>query len=256
MKRNWAIFLCILLMLMISSCATGYIPSEDYEEEDDMISFEGSFENDDFTIAVSANYEDGIVAKYLVLTVNNRGNVPIIVDLNKSAYVGVMSSQRMIDGETRVINSNLAQPLFTVAPKSFLTRMLFDSSQSGFLGNSGDLNVLNPRVSLCLTIDGKDQFFDIELKKPVKIEQTETKEVIGQVEFSTIKLYPLFIGSNSKAAIKEAKKEAVKKFGEGVKVENIRYEANWNPLSLLLYFDALGQFRNIKGTADVVRITN
>ena len=246
MKRNWAIVLCIFLMLMISSCTTGYILNE--ESEDGEIYFEGKVETEDYTVIVGANYEDGEIARFLALRVLNNGNIPIVVDLNKSAYVGAMSSQRMVDGETRVINANLAQPLFSVAPKSMLTRSLYDTSQIGFYGNTSEYSGLNPRVSLCLTIDGKDQYCDIELSKP-----TSTREKTRTVEFSTFKIYPLFIGSNSKAAVKAAKAEAEKQFGKGVSVENIRYEANWNPLSLLLYFDMLGQFRDIKGTADVVR---
>ena len=247
MRNTGLLAMVLFIVFVLSSCATGFIPSE--EETGAYVQFSGTTETDDYTVTVVGNYEHGMLANHLTLIVRNNGTIPVLVDLNKSAYVGIQSSQRMIDGETRVLYSNLSQPLFTVAPNSSLTRDLYDPNQIGFAGNSSGNESINPRVSVCLTIEGKDQYLDLVLKAP----ERKTGEVIGSVEFSTIKIYPLFIGSTTSAIIRAAKKEAVKKYGEGVHVENIQYEVNWNPLSLLLYFDAFGFVKNISGTADVVR---
>ena len=247
MKRIGLLVMVVCIVLAMSSCATGLIPSE--EDTGETVQFSGTTETDDYTVTVVGDYAHGVLANHLTLIVRNNGTIPIIVDLNKSAYVGIQSSQRMVDGETRVLYSNLSQPLFTVAPNSSLVRDLYDPNQVGFAGNSSGNDSINPRVSVCLTVDGKDQYLDLVLKAP----ERKTGEVIGSVEFSSIKIYPLFIGSTTSAIIRAAKKEAVKQFGEGVHVENIQYEVNWNPLSLLLYFDAFGFVKNISGTADVVR---
>lgn len=156
----------------------------------------------------------------------------------------------MVDGETRVIHSSMSQPLFTVAPNSYMVRYLFNSNQSGFIGNNGDIKELNPRVSMCITVNGEDKYCEIVLDK-----EEDDHEVIGTVDFWSMRIYPLFIpfGSTTDAIIRTAKKAAIKEYGEGVTVENIQYELNWNPLSLLFYCDLLGIVKNIKGTADVVR---
>lgn len=253
MKKSILFLVSLIALVALASCSTtGYLMNE--EDTIPVVTYAGVVEEDDYKVSVEGDYSNGVVARYLTVSIQNKSNAPIILDLNKSAYSGLSGSARMVDGSTTRMNANLSQPLYTVVPKSSMTRNLYDPSENGFsvgVDIEGAENYgLNTHVILCLTIDGKDQYVDVPLRSTIEVVEGEK---IGEVSLSFSKWHFLFLGNTRQAVVDKAKAEAIVKYGEGIRIENIRYNGHWTPASLLLYFSLLGWVEKVEVTADVIK---
>ena len=58
MRNTGLLAMVLFVVFVLSSCATGFIPSE--EETGAYVQFSGTTETDDYTVTVVGNYEHGM----------------------------------------------------------------------------------------------------------------------------------------------------------------------------------------------------
>lgn len=246
MKKSFLIILVVLCFF--TSCATSGMIDSVSEPVNNQIS------NEKFSLSIHADVK-GNNYPYLSLLLNNKTNSVILVNLNNSVISGGAISYRVVSGETRNNMSNLAQVNIPVAPISSSMVSLYnpDTIESGKkIISKGFSFGKGASLTLCLNIDGKDEYITIPLFGNASTDLSN-QDVVGTINFDYTSWHFLFLGDPKESIMEKAQKEAVKRYGEGVRAANIYCESSWNPASLLFDFDMLGWVENIKVIADVIR---
>ncbi|MCK9303603.1 MAG: hypothetical protein M0P35_10495 [Bacteroidales bacterium] len=203
----------------------------------------GTFENDD--IKVTAVASDDEMAQFISIGLNNKTQTPIQVSFDNSTYVDGSKglSTRFVDGDTIKINANLAQTIIPVAPGSLMSKTICSTGPGGvFMFLNGG------KIYLAYSVGGVEKYAEIVLGSV----NEATKNKVGTVSINKTIWHPLFTGNTKDSLHVTLQSEAEKKYGKGVTLSNIQYDAEWSPKSLLLYFSILGYVDNAKASADVL----
>ena len=255
MKRiNIFLFVLMLCLFAFVSCASGMIDKypngHEIEMTESYICLSGVFEDENINVVVSTEGTNS--NSYLNMALLNKTSEILTIDGNKLVYSYGNFSSRLVDGNTRKINSNLSQADLVVAPNSILSVGLYTADDSKITtGIEGTLY-------LSLDNGAGKKTIGIELAQEQAVEQTKKETPEETVKVGTVsdkgKLWHfLFIGGAKTSVCERLLNKAKAKFGEDATIENVDYEISWNVgLSMLLYFDMLGYVQNYSATADVV----
>lgn len=238
-------FLCLSIILIGIICLCSCSTTKTIGSSEVYIPAMGSYEDD--TISIRATTRPLDLAKpssssYIELTVKNKGTSLVSLDLDKSTYNFLtVGSKRLIDGESRVINSNLPQATIPIAPNGMTTRSLFVN----------DGLIYNVASSMYITIntEGKDVGYSIDLTP-----SSQSSKIIGRVSVSGSLMTDIY--SNKDAEIQNAlMKEAQKLYGNNVQIINIHYEMKTGALGAAAAVLSYGLLtsKSYTATADVVR---
>lgn len=240
------------MVLTLVGCKTVTGSMDSYEEvktEQDQRDFEGQAEFNGVTISAVAHKVGGTIAD-IDIEITNKFDKVVIFNVDNSNLVINGTSNRVVVGETKKINSDLQQPTFTIAPNSSLKKTLCNPRSTDYLYGWVFDEQQDLRLSICLNVNGEDAYIDIELStNESKISYKEEK--IGEVQAEFTKWHIFFLGSDEFAAANALLKQARKQYGDDTWIKNIKYEANWSPLSLVLYCDLFGYVRQGNASADV-----
>lgn len=248
----------LCLCVLLASCQTGIIEMGTdgtktvlTEKDLEMYSISGSYEDDDLSISISTEYTD-LVPYYYTVMIKNNTDTLMSFDPNQcvaSAMVG--GSIRLVDGETKKINVNLEQAKFPIAPGSYVSRDMYPVNDVDLIFASSVDTIIIP-----IEKDGKTKFYSVPIEKSYRTETVNVETDIEQVPVGKVSLKKtywqfLFIGNPQDKIVKDLQEEAKRIYGEDAYLGNIKYEQNWNALSLILYFDLFGYVSTIDATADV-----
>ena len=254
MRRIGLLSALVFCLASLVSCASGMIDKypngHEVEIVESYVRLSGSYEDDNCNIVVFTEGTND--NSHFNLTLKNKTSEILTIDGNKLVYSYGNFSSRLVDGNTRKINSNLAQADLVVAPNSFLSVGLYTADEMKISTNT--------EGTLYISLDygtGK-KTIGIDLEKEQPVDQSIVESVADTVKVGTVsvkgKLWHIFFLGGVKTPVCEkllAKAKA--KYGEDATIENIDYDINWHAgLSMLLYFDMFGYVQSYKATADVV----
>ena len=244
--------LAVSLVLLLVGCST----SESWNDNPDLEGVRhevetcrGVYEDDLVRIEVEGVGSDplmGYFVQNLTLTIYNKTDSMMNLDLNQSTWVtGNQKSWRLVDGETRKINSNLAQATYGIAPGTSITRDLYPEDEGGIFTNMVSI------IIVC-TIDGDTEVFTVPITTEKQVFEIQgAGEYVGTVSVNRTCWQPLFIGNPQKKIEARLLEEAKAEYGPDAKLGKITYSHHWSGLSLLLYFNALGYVVDAEATAEV-----
>lgn len=238
-KILFTLLALLIAVVCLCSCST----SKTIKDSVLYVPAMGSYEDDTVKIFASTRqlFEGATTSSYIELTIRNKGQSLISLDLDKSTYSLLgMVSNRLLDGEVRKINSNLPQATIPIAPNTSTTRYLF----------SDDLITnIDSSIYITIQIDGKDVGFTIYLHP-----DTSGGTVIGKVSVEGKLRGNIY--KNREDDIQEALlKEAQRLYGNDVQIVNISYDLKTNALgaAAAIYTFGLISSQSYSATADVVR---
>lgn len=229
MKKSlhW-LFVSVFLSTFLMSCST----------------ISTAYQNEDIKIIASGNKGSN---DYIALSVENNSDEMMFVNLNKSAFTSNGATERVVSGETRLINANLAQADLPISPSSTTSVDLYnaktDSTKTEHL-NIEDESTLN----LCYNINNTDNYATVYFSEY----NTKSDEVVGQIEKTGTNWNFFFVKKPIEDVFRELEELAIQKYGQNAKVINMIYESNWSPLSLVLYLNVLGYVEKYTAIGDVV----
>lgn len=250
--KKGIILLTIFSFFLIVSCTTTTGTIDEYQSGDEGVIIRTSVYTDD-KVSIFATYSSKS-GQFDVLIRNNADSF-LKLNYNESAYVSNGISTRVVDGETRRIDSTRTQPSISIPPHSSITRTVCnpESFNAGF--------TLRDNFSLYLVIEEGENTTYCKLDfKPSEEEFTEEDALLGSVETSFTLTHWFFTGSTKSEVAQRLLKEAVAQYGYDAStlyLKDIQYTGTWQPTSLLLYFDFFGYVENVTASADVyVRVEN
>lgn len=239
MKKT-IIALLVLSLLLVVSCATVSVDTYNPNSVGSVTTKGTSYEDDLVSVVVAYDNTKG----YTLVTIYNKSDNLIQLDYNQSSLVQNSRSLRIVDGETRKIDTARIQANISIAPKSTVTRTIFLTDTYVTIQDNSILYlafVSGDTTHYC-TIN-----FDAQYK------ETTEKTVLGTVS-DTFSLWHVFFCFDTEEYTKAILLgTAEKQYGrDDIMLENINYEAKWSIASLLLGYDILGYVQKIEATATVV----
>jgi hypothetical protein len=182
---------------------------------------------------------------------NNTDSVlTLVVDLASfTTQAGV--SNKLVTGETRVIDSNKPQPVITIPPKSNFNKDFYLVGSHNWVPN----NFTGASFVFGYRINNNERFIIVSGNK-IESQMVAKEQVLGTVTVKEQFWNFLFLNSvegRRKTLYEKALVEAVQKYGQSVTLKNVIYEGSWNGLSLLFYFSMLGFVEDASITASVVQ---
>lgn len=236
MKKILVLVMACLAMLMLAGCSSTEMlkPSSLTEV------VKGEYLDDEVGVVVF-----GTPGMLHVGVVNNTDGM-VTFDVNRSVAVVGGEAVRLIDGETRMINSNLAQATYSVVPGTTVTRQLFPEKFQGVaFANATSL-------TLTLVVGGEDKLVNVPLAYLLVDEDGNVPgEYVGTVSWEGSFWQPLFIGSPTSKMEERLTEEAYEQYGPQAMLGSIDYSQDWSFKSIILYFNLLGYVVNAEGEADV-----
>lgn len=229
----------LALSLLLVSCATVSIDS--YDPNDVGLSTTRGTSYEDDLVSVVIAYDT--TKNYARVTIKNKTDNFLQLDYNQSSLVQFSESLRIVDGESRKIDSAKVQGNITIAPQSSVTRNIFLTD---------DISIQDGSV-LYLAIVNGDTTHYCTINLDAKVADNREKIVLGAVSDNFTLWHILFLGNTENSVKNRLMEKAIKKYGrEDITLENINYEANWKITSLLLYFDMFGYIQKVTADATVV----
>lgn len=236
MKKILVLVVACLAMLMLAGCSSTetLTPSSLTEV------VKGEYLDDEVGVVVL-----GTPGMLRVGVVNNTDGM-VTFDVNRSVVAVYGQTVRLLDGQTRMINSNLAQATYSVAPGTMVTRELYPEMFQGVaFANATSL-------TLTLVVDGEDKFVNVPLACLLVDEDGNVPgEYVGTVSWEGSFWQPLFIGSPTGKMEERLAEEAREQYGPQAMLGSIDYSQEWSAKSLILDFNLLGYVVNAEGEADV-----
>ena len=253
--RKGIILLTIFSFFLIVSCTTTTGTIDEYQSGDDLgstkvITRTSVYTDDKVSIFATYSSKSG---QFDVLILNNADSF-LKLNYNESAYVSNGISTRVVDGETRRIDSTRTQPSISIPPHSSITRTVCnpESFNAGF--------TLRDNFSLYLVIEEGENTTYCKLDFKPSEEELEESTLLGSVETSFTLTHWFFTGNTKSEVAQRLLKEAVAQYGYDAStlyLKDIQYTGTWQPTSLLLYFDFFGYVEKVTASADVyVRVEN
>jgi len=243
----------VIMVLILTSCVT-MKPTEDYPRPE-MIS-----QND--YISGKLNCKDSYWAE---ITIENKSEKVVTLLWDVSSFTPSNgNSHRLVPEGTKYIEAKQSIPPVSIAPGSKFVKSFFSSDsfyyQSGEYGGWTDLPWIPKDLSGSKFVFGyrigSEEGFLIFDGNESHSKMKAPPEIIGSVKYETTFWNILFLNPVEKrreVLLREAKKEAVNKYGNNIELTNIEYAGNWSPASLILYFSMLGFVEKASITADVIQ---
>jgi len=244
MKKFVTLFLVFFSIIFLSSCTT-------ISKQLNLLS---TYEDDNVsaTIVVANEYVD--------LNIKNKTNSVITLSVEGSTTtLKNGETSKLIPKGTIYIQANAIQSPFSIAPLGVLNKsfapasaIAWDNTNSTW-GIKSWVNRDNFDLVFPYMIDGKQNFIVVQTSL------TEKEGIIGTVDASKTYWHILFTESDKYHKYQGelydmAFNEAVKLYGDGIKLVNGSYVGKWSPLSLALYFNILGYVDKVTFKADVQKI--
>ena len=248
------LILGILVPMLLCSCVTTKMDTygvtsesaKDYDELDPKV-----YKAEDENLSISAvSFASG---QWIKISFTNKSDKSITIISDLVQYFGKSKeyTTRLIPGETRRIMDASTIPNFMVPPSEKVEKNYTSKDEYySFVYNSKI-----SYIAVSYKIGSEEKYLkvpDISLKEEFAPEGTK----VGTVESKWIFIHPLFIqltDLNREKLYTKALEKAKNKYGKDIYLANLDFEGSWNPLSLVLYFDALGFVENGKLTADVYK---
>ncbi len=260
MKKIYFIIInCLFFFLLFSCVTTNQV--EYGKTRADLSPLE--FENDDLVGTISFNS-----GEWVSLNLKNKTEnvLQLITDLSTySSFTGETS--KLVPEGTKYIDVKNSQPSIVISPKSNFTKSFFSADsvyyQSGKYGGWRTSNWLPNTLEdstfvFCYKINGEDKYIIFDGNNSVSNIPSQ-KNKIGTIDSNKTYWHILFIGNpekNREELYNLALEKAKNKYGEKIKLYNLRYEGKLSAASLLLYFSFLGYVENATLIADVYEIKN
>ena len=245
--------LCLIIAVVLTGCATSGMISTYGDSKVGaslMESITGNYTDEDVTVSAETITDpDKRTVRSLAITVTNTGDTPVIIDLDRSAFIHDAISERVVNGETRKLDAANPQAVSVAAPGTSINLNLFSGTGEDYSFNIWKTNACS--LMLALNIDGSDRYVTIPLSS--SDEFAPDAEYLGTISAEKNIWHFLFIGGREEKLKTLIQEKATEEFGVEAYVANVRYSTNWSALSLVLYFNMLGYVENCTVTADVYR---
>lgn len=250
MRNKALVVLALIFAVVLVGCeSTGTIKSPyDYDHELAADFYAGYFSNEEVEVTAKAaiNTFNFGSAHSIEVEIKNKTDRILTLDYNQSLFTNT-SSEKVVDGETRKIDSQKVQPNYPIGPGTSIKRIVCNADvDKGFFLVAG-----KPALLLALVDGSEVEYVQVDLALADSVDYNPDLEKVGEVSIEKTNWHFLFIGDSLESAMEELQKEAIKQYGENAVINNVRYEKNWSAFSLLLYFNILGYVDKIIATADV-----
>ena len=249
--RKGIILLTIFSFFLIVSCTTTTGTIDEYQSGDEGVIIRTAAYKDD-KVSVLSIYNNNSEQFEVVITNNTDSFLKL--NYNESSYVSNGASTRIVDGETRKIDSARTQPLISIPPHSSITRVVCNpgSDNAGFK--------LKDTFSLYLAIEEGENIIYCKLDFEPGEGKLKESIALGSVKTSFTVIHWFFTGSTKDKVGQRLLEVAASQYGYDVStlyLKNIQYTGSWHQSSLLLYMGLMGYVENVTASADVyVRVEN
>ena len=245
MKQIIYILLTILIICTLFSCttttATNGILNEHASLEREYLEYDCKEILDDYSFSI--DYTQG----FLAVIIENKTDKVIQFDQNQSVYVCDGLSYRVVEGNTRVIDSAKVQPIISIGPHSAISIHLYNS-ENKLLPCSDGATLYSAVIK-----NGETEIIPLKLSERKITVDGPVREVIGKVSVEFSDWHWLFLGDSEAKILEALTEKANMSYSEGsYTLENVVYKKDWSPMSLLMYFNLLGYVDTITATAEVV----
>lgn len=232
MKKQLVIVLCVLFILLFSSCITTFNP------EGELL----TYEDDNVELNVAYNFG----RNYIGIDLKNKTNDGIIFITDYASCNG----EKLVFGETRVLDANKSQAVVPIAPNISLIENMYLTKENSLI-RSGSNFTFGYK-----TMDGKEEMINMTYKN-IALKEQKYSELLGSVSVTKQNWVPLFLipppSSRQETLKNMLLAEAKKQYGENVVIDDVKYEGDWNGLSLIFYFSMLGWVEDASAIANVYR---
>jgi hypothetical protein len=247
MKKSF--FLLFACLFFLQSCVT----VNQFEFEKLHASHEAlSFDNEDVVATLTFNDSE-----WVTLAIQNKSSsvIQLVTDLSTYSSKHGATSKLVPEG-TKFIDAKNSTPSYTVAPISNFSKSFFSADSvyyntgkyGGWMSSSWVPDSLTgSSFVFCYKVSGNEKY--------IVFSPTEAEPLpIGMVEEKAMNWNILFLNppeNRRRYLYEKALSTAKKKYGSDVVLRNLRYNGDWNPLSLILYFSMLGFVEDATLVADV-----
>lgn len=256
--KKYLLVLATMLPIFFCSCVTTKMDTygvtsesaKDYDELDPKV-----YKAEDENLSVSAvSFDSG---RWLRLSFTNKSDKSITVISDLVQFFGKSReyTTRLIPGETRRIMDASTIPNFMIPPSEKIEKEYTSKDHDNYDASHFVYKSKISYIAVSYKIGSEEKYLkvpDINIKEDFSAEGIK----VGTVESNWIFIHPLFIqltDSNREKLYNRALEKAQNKYGNDVYLANLVFDGSWNPLSLLLYFDALGFVEKGTLTADVYK---
>lgn len=251
--KKFHLFFVVLVVFLLASCTTiGQVESPyDYSLDNVSELFSGFYSDNEVEVIATAMLDNEYerLLKFttgIEVVIKNKSNKVFSLDYNQSVFVLKDISIRVVDGESRVIDSQKTQPLYPIAPKTSICRLVCNADSDFGFAISDDVKLV-----LALTDGQYTKYVHIDFSNK-QIKDTNIKlNKVGTVSIDKTVWHFFFTGDSIEKAVEELEGKAKEKYGPDAVINNIKYKKSWSALSLALYFDIFGYVDKITAEADV-----